>query len=415
MAKTKNNKKIQKDNEITIPPIVEPKRDSKKKKKEKKPNWFKRHKKTTIVLCFFITLLFAASAAFIIAKLNKPEETITKPSKPAAIHYYSALSGREVDSKDEIHAATTCVMIENSTAARPQSGLEDAGVVYEAIAEGGISRFLTIFQDRKPNLVGPVRSVRLHFAQWGTPYHCTFAHVGGADDALQLVRSSNDIRDADQFFNDSYYWRSKNRHAPHNMYTSFEKLDQFNQSKNYTSSQFEGFARKTSKIKKVQKQLKKCAELQKKATQDSTQSSKVNEKCTNLASVININLSSSVFNPNYQYNSQDNTYYRSYQNGEKHLTVNKEGQESQLHPDVVIAIAVGAVNRPGTEYDNFVTTGEGKAHIFQNGTVKEATWVRQSANDELSFKDAKGKTIKLNRGQTWITAYPANVGNVQYQ
>ena len=414
MAKNKKEPKTIKN---TTPQVTkESKRKEEKKKKPKKPNWFKRHKKTTIVLCFFLTLFLAATAAFVINKLNRPEgNTVLKPEKSAVTHHYSALTGRKVDNKDAVHATTTCVMIENSTAARPQSGLEDAGVIYEAIAEGGISRFLTVFQDRKPTLVGPVRSVRLHFAQWGTPYHCTFAHVGGADDALQLVRSSNDIRDADQFFNDSYYWRSKTRQAPHNMYTNFEKIDQYNQAKNYTSSQYDGFARKTIKIKDVQKQLKKCAKLREKATTDATNNAEVTKKCSNLASLININLSSSVFNPSYQYNSKDNTYYRSYQNGEKHLTVNKEGQESQLHPDVVIAIAVNAINRPGTEYDNFITTGEGKAHIFQNGTVQEATWVRESANDELSFKNAKGKIIKLNRGQTWITAYPANVGTVQYK
>ena len=390
--------------------VIEGKNEARRRggKKPKGPNWFVRHKKLSIVLGIIFGLLIVAGilAAIFLPKLLAQEEIIPIKKKPV---YYSALSGRKVDNKDQIHATTTCVMIENSTDARPQSGLEDAGVVYEAIAEGGISRFLVLFQDRKPELVGPVRSVRLHFAQWAQPYNCSLAHVGGADDALLLVRdSSSGYRDIDQFFNDSTYWRSSNRRAPHNVYTNFEKIDALNEKKGYTDSQYDGFKRQnTKKAKKA---------IAKKCKKDYKGDKAAIKKCKETTiNTIYVNLSSAIFNPVYNYDKASNTYKRAFQNGGAHMVVNKNGAQSQIAPDVVVAIEVQTVGRTGTSFSNYKTTGEGKAYIFQNGQVQEATWVRDSNKSELKFVDNKDKTIKLNRGQTWITAYPAGSGSVRYE
>lgn len=391
--------------------IIESKREARRRdsKGPQKANWFARHKKLSIVLGIILVLLIIAGilAAIFLPKLLAKEEIIIPVKKKPV--YYSALSGRKVENKNDIHATTTCVMIENSTEARPQSGLKDAGVVYEAIAEGGISRFLVLFQDRKPDLVGPVRSVRLHFAQWALPYNCSLAHVGGADDALLAVRdSSSAYRDIDQFFNDGSYWRSNTRRAPHNVYTNFEKIDELNARKGYNESQYDGFKRQDTKAAKkaIAKKCKKDYKGDKEAI----------KKCKDLTiNTIDINISSATFNPVYTYDKENNRYNRAFQNGGAHNVVDKDGNVSQISPDVVVAIEVKSVGRSGTNFSNYDTTGEGKAYIFQNGQVQEATWIRDSVSSELKFVDSKDKVIKLNRGQTWITAYPAGSGSVRYQ
>ena len=120
-----------------------------------------------------IILLGAAGAGvwfFLQTGNNQTElEAIEKGETKADEIYYSRLTGKEVANKDIPTQATTCIMIENSPAARPQSGLNEAGVIYEAIAEGGITRFMAIFQEAKPNYIGPVRSVRLTFAEMAKP------------------------------------------------------------------------------------------------------------------------------------------------------------------------------------------------------------------------------------------------------
>jgi hypothetical protein len=128
----------------------------------------------------------------------------------------SPLSGVQV-SPDLAKRPVTGIMIENSPDARPQSGLQDAGVVYEAIAEGGITRFLALFQDSRPQYIGPVRSLRPYYIDFGWPYQAAIAHVGGSPDALTQIRSGS-YRDLDQFFNSGTYSRINSRVAPHNVY-----------------------------------------------------------------------------------------------------------------------------------------------------------------------------------------------------
>lgn len=116
------------------------------------------------------------------------------------------------------------VMIDNHPNARPQSGLDKADVVYEALAEGGITRFLAIFHSRPAARIGPVRSARPYFVAIARGYDAPFAHVGGSDDAYALIGrlrlpDLDEIRRAGEA-----YWRSQDRRAPHNVYTSTDRL-----------------------------------------------------------------------------------------------------------------------------------------------------------------------------------------------
>ena len=117
----------------------------------------------------------------------------------------------------------TAVMIENSPDARPQSGLRDAGVVFEAVAEGGITRFLALFQDTKPDYVGPVRSARPYYVRWMLGFDANYAHAGGSGKALAMIRELN-VRDIDHGANGSRFDRVSSRYAPHNLYTSIDRL-----------------------------------------------------------------------------------------------------------------------------------------------------------------------------------------------
>jgi len=322
--------------------------------------------------------------AFLLFRPNIDEKTlegVTSGTQADQI-YYSRLTGREI-SKEKLNATTTCIMIENSPDARPQSGLDEAGVVYEAIAEGGITRFMAIFQEAKPQYIGPVRSLRMTYAEFAKPYNCSIAHVGGSQNALDLVRNNEQFRDIDQFFNDQAYWRINSRWAPHNVYTSFNSLDNLNQSLGYTSSEFNGF----------------------KHSRPDTNKEINPTPVTN----IRIQMSSNVYNVVYNYDQEKNNYKRSFEYGGPHEVVSEAGIISQLAPDVVIALETNPVARSGSSegYADYRTTGEGNATIFQNGNVITAKWQRASVDDELKFIDDSGTEVELNRGQVWISIYPS--------
>lgn len=298
------------------------------------------------------------------------------------VKYYSPLTGAQVASEDITKQAVTAIMIENSPDARPQSGLKQAGIVYEAIAEGGITRFLALYQEDKPKIVGPVRSLRMYYIDWAAPYQASITHFGGSLYSLREVSNGN-YRDLDLMKGSTaHYWRATDRYAPHNVYTDFGKLDTLNESRGYTSSQFTGWPR-----------------------QDAKASETLN------ASTIDIKISSVMYNPHYKYDTKTNTYAR-YINGQP--SNDREG--GQITPSVVIAmkVAMGHVMQDGYR-EEITTSGTGSAIIFQNGTATESTWHKSSRTGSLTFTDTAGKEIVLNRGQTWVAAVPNGSGNITWQ
>jgi hypothetical protein len=351
------------------------------------PNWFRRHKKLVIILSVVAVILIGGGVTAALYFLNqKPAVTTTpkttKPApKPEEPKYYSPLTGNLVKSEAETKLATTGIMIENSPDARPQSGIRNSGVIFEAIAEGGITRFLVLYQEQKPQLIGPVRSVRSYYVDWVAAFNASVAHIGGSYYALQEVRNGS-YRDIDQFFNSQAYWRATDRYAPHNVYTSFERLDALNASKGYTTSSFTGFSRKDSKPLK-----------------------------TPIATHIDVTMSSASYNSAYDYDPKTNTYLR-YQLGQPFT----DREAGQLTPRVVVVMKVAQRTVFEDGYRQQIDAiGSGTAYVFQDGDVHEVTWSKASKAEQIKFTTAEGQDFRLARGQTFISAVPADTGGVTWQ
>lgn len=344
--------------------------------------WIKRHRTLSIVIAGIIFIGITIGVIFLLMQnSNRPLSYAVAPKQLPKPIYYSPLTGEKVKDEATTKQAVTAIMLENSPDARPQSGIKQAGMVYEAIAEGGITRFLTLHQEDKPQLIGPVRSLRMYYVDWLAPYQASVAHVGGSSAALAEVRNGQ-YRDIDQFFNGGYYWRATDRYAPHNVYTSFEKLDELNKSKGYTESTFDGFPRKDGKPSE-----------------------------TPNARNITINFSSDWYNTTYSYDTEKNYYNRSLA-GEPHL----DREDGQITPKVVIAMKVNETRVFEDGYrESIETIGSGQAVIFQNGTAQEVTWKKPDRATRISFTDAEGKEVPLARGQTWIAAVPNGHGSVSWE
>jgi len=116
------------------------------------------------------------------------------------------------------------VMIDNHSKARPQSGLDKADMVFEIMAEGGITRYMALFYTQACDKIGPVRSARYYFVQLAKGMDLPYAHVGGSTDGLSTI-SKLAVKDLNEMSNaGSSFWRDKSRKAPHNTYTSTAKL-----------------------------------------------------------------------------------------------------------------------------------------------------------------------------------------------
>lgn len=299
----------------------------------------------------------------------QPLKVVAEPPKPTTVA--SPLTGLQVQ-PEQAKRPVTAIMVENSMDARPQSGLHEAGVVFEAIAEGGITRFMALYQESQPPYIGPVRSLRPYYIDFAAPFQASIAHVGGSPEALQQVRSGG-FRDIDQFFNAGAYWRSPARIAPHNVYTSFQRLDQLNAAKGYSGSQFISWPRKEDK-----------------------------KLAAPSASKIDVNISSALYNSHYDYDPATNSYLRS-EGGRPHFsTVSAEdGSGQQIRPKVVIVLNV-PYSISG-KYSVYGLNGQGDMFVFQDGGVTQGVWSKADRHSQFVFKDAAGNPLALNAGQAWIT------------
>lgn len=345
--------------------------------------WIKKHHTASYAIGGIILIAIASAVAAYILLQKSPDVVSYIPPTMKKVEpiFYSPLTGLKVKNEAATTQAVTAIMIENSPDARPQSGVKQAGIIYEAVAEGGITRYLTLHQQDKPRIIGPVRSLRMYYVDWLAPYNASVAHIGGSAAALKEVRNGN-YRDIDQFFNAAYYWRSTDRYAPHNVYTSFAKLDALNKAKGYTKSKFTGFTRT-----------------------DGETAEKPN------ATSVTINISGPLYNTNYTYDKKNNRYNR-YLAGKLH----KDREDGNITPSVVIAMKVDMKRVFEDGYrEDIETNGSGEAFIFQNGEAKKTTWHKKSRKSPITFTDSEGKDVPLVRGQTWISAVPNNGGSVSWK
>lgn len=345
-----------------------------KNKRSIKQWWQERSKKQKILLIVAAAvvlagagvgayfLFFAKSAPVPVPIIQKQE----KKEEPKPTTVASNLTGLQVDPSVN-ERPVTAIMIENSTDARPQSGLNQAGVVFEAIAEGGITRFVTLFQDTEPDYIGPVRSARPYYIQWMLGFDAAYAHAGGSAEALSLINQWH-VKDLNH--HSSYFWRVNNRAAPHNLYTSIPKLREYEAQKGYGKSNFTPLPRKA----------------------------KEEPSAAPTARTIDLNISSANFNVHYDYDPATNSYKRS--EGGKPHTDEKSG--AQLSPKVVVALIMPQ-GKNGVYY-TYQTIGSGQVLVFQDGIVTAGTWKKDSNNANFTFTDANGAELKLNPGQTWFTA-----------
>lgn len=322
------------------------------------------------VAVLVLALLVGSYYKFIRKKATPaPAPVATKaaePPKPTTVA--SNLTGVQV--KPEVNQLPVVgVMIENSPDARPQSGLVNAGTVFEAVAEGGITRFLALFQAPDATYIGPIRSARPYYLDWALGFQASLAHVGGSPDALADIKSQG-VRDLDQFANAGSFQRVSNRYAPHNVYTTLDKLTSLAQAKGFGTSTYVSWPRKAPAPVNPAK-----------------------------VTAIDLSISSYLYNTHYDYHAESNTYRRS-EGGKAHVD---ERSGLQISPNVLVVMVMPQglmADRLHTTYGN---VGSGKAYVFQDGAVQEGTWNKADRKSQVTFKDASGNPLKLNTGQTWVT------------
>jgi len=293
-----------------------------------------------------------------------------------ACKFKRLLDGVCVDSQEKINPKLVAVMIENHPDARPQSGLSQASIVYEAPVEANYTRFMAIYPLGEEVLkVGPVRSARPYYLDWFMEHDMImYMHCGGSPDALEKI-ATYDLFDLNEFYRGWYYWRSEDRSAPHNVYTS-SKLWDAAWEDYFTSDDFN-----TSTLQ-----------------HDTDWKFEEREQCTeNCVEEFTVSFLPPTYEATWQFNTSTDKYER-YQMGYPHI--DKDG--SLIEADNVVVIYVETEVLDSIGRISMQTLGEGEAIVFRDGYMIPAQWYKGSEQEKLQLKDVDFHDMIFKPGKTWI-------------
>jgi hypothetical protein len=255
------------------------------------------------------------------------------------------------------------VMVENHQGARPfHRGLEKALMIEEFLVEGGISRFLVLFdRDDLPPQIGPVRSLRPYFAEGAQPWTSAIFFAGGSPEAFEKVRAQKTM----DWFNGLAYrefTRDDEIPAPHNLFVSGA-----------------GIAKLSS------------GSLLRGVLWPPYPTSRRTDAAD--AAEVHLNFSSRTHNVTYTYDPNTNSYER----------VNGKVTET-THPSNVLVLQA-YITGIGEKGRLTIPLEGGKMLLFRSGTVHEGTW-KKAESGPWEFLDGEGKPLSLAPGQTWLTVLP---------
>jgi hypothetical protein len=265
-------------------------------------------------------------------------------------------------------------VVENAPEARPQSGLDAADLVYEALTEGGITRFLAVYVNGQPPTVGPVRSARHYFVSLAAELNAPLVHIGASPQGYALLREL-DLPDLDETYGHPGFWRSPKRPAPHNAYTSIDDARAALSDRAAGGpGSWGGFAFKEQRL------AYRGAPAQR----------------------LQIDYPTWGYRVEYRFDSPSGLYDR-FMAGAPHL----DGEtRTQIRAGAVAVLTVKSRVVDEVGRLDLELIGQGPATYVLDGVAVEGSWQKGSAGEPRRFVDRTGQAIRFNGGPVWIQIVP---------
>ena len=282
----------------------------------------------------------------------------------------------------QAHALPLAVMVSDNAAARPQSGISSASIVYQAYAEGGEDRYMMVFQEGNATDIGPVRSSRPDYVYWAAEYKALYAHDGGSPKALQQVipAMARNIYDENASNGGSCpYHRITTRVAPQNEYTNSATLIACAAKRSYPAT-YQNLPARTFRddVELAQRPLSQ-----------------------------QISIAYHTVSVGYQFDAYSDNYTRLIDGKPEIDPANKNTVYARTIVVMYQAVTIDPESDPGYQRVIIHNVGTGgKATIFMEGKQIAATWTKTSDTALTRFYDASGKEIPFVRGEIFMESIP---------
>jgi hypothetical protein len=273
------------------------------------------------------------------------------------------------------------VKVDNLAVARSPYGLSAADVVYEEPVEGGITRFVVIYQCRDAPRIEPIRSTRIIdpaiVSQFGA--HPLFGHAGGIQAALAAISASSLI-DVGIYRAPGAYRRDPARSAPHNLTTSTGAL--------YAAGK-----------------------AQQASTQPPPPVFSYGPPSPGGQPVTSVHIAYPSSGVTWSWQPDIQRWVRSYPpSGPAAL-----GEGGQITAANIIVMKVVLYPSPyvedptGAHENLLVLTGSGPAQVFRDGGAVSGAWDRAALTQRTRYLDTAGRAMTLSPGSTWVELVPTTV------
>ena len=339
----------------------------------------------TLIIIISLLLVIIALAGVIYIKYKKciQENIISKDLKGSGFEKNEIEKINIYNGEDR----SIAVMIDNVGNARPQSGLNDAYLVYEIIVEGEQTRLMALFKGKDLKKIGPVRSSRHYFLDYALENDAIYVHYGWSPKAKNDITSFNINNINGMVESSKSFWRVKDKSAPHNAVTSTEKLLEIARRKKYRMySSKESVLRYSSKEQDLV---------------DGVNASNIKLPYSNFYSVT------------YKYYEEEKKYVRYYNDkidGRWKATMQKDWvtKEPVKTKNIIVTFAKNTRLNDGTNKDrqNLSNIGTLDGYYITNGKAIKIKCTKTSRKDETVYKDLEGKEIEVNDGNTFVQIVP---------
>ncbi len=276
------------------------------------------------------------------------------------------------------------VMLDNHPKAYPQTGMNQAVIVFEALAEFGITRYMAVFApgiSAELRTIGPVRSARSYFVEYAKGLRGLYVHAGGSPEALTMAQTAAEIINMDALHRNAstYFRRATDRSSPHNLYTSSADLAAF-------VAAMGGEKPKLSEIGFLYK----------------TEPPIGQRPAAQTLSYFFIYPEAFV---GWSYDRISNSYLY-FRQQRPHID-GATGEQLRFKNVIILEVPERPIRGDPKGRIEQDVLGEGPARLFIDGKMISATWRKGAGFAQLRLYAANGSEIRLNPGPTWIAAIPS--------